>query len=157
MCASWHTGEKYAKGSVWQQDTIIVRGCPLDCSVFLSLLGLKQHKSCFCSRRTLSRPQSTLVLLKWFSQCLFLLRTLFGFCAKTSQDSQWMWWRCWESQAIWKSQGVLCMKWEQSLRVSWQWVVVSWHEISKQRVEREGAENRGAVPPLRGTGHVVAT
>ena len=138
MSASWRTGEKYAKGSVWQQDTIVT-GCPLDFSVFLSLLGLKQQ-SCFCSR-TLSRPQSTLVILKWFSQRPFLIRTLFGFYAKTSQDSQWMWWRCWESQAIWMSQWVLRMKWEQSLKVSWWWVVVSWHEISKERVERQGADH----------------
>lgn len=75
---------------VFGNKIMIVRGYPLDFSVFLLLLGLKQLRVAFAAGELLV-GQSTLVILKWFSQCPFLIRTLFGFCAKTSQDSQCTW------------------------------------------------------------------
>ena len=47
--------ERSMQREVFGNKITIVRGYPLDFSVFLLLLGLKQLKSCFCSRRTLSR------------------------------------------------------------------------------------------------------
>ena len=82
--------ERSMQRGVFGNKITIVRSYSLDFNVFLLLLGPKQLRVAFAAGELLV-GQSTLVILKWFSQCPFLIRTLFGFCAKTGQDSQCIW------------------------------------------------------------------
>lgn len=80
--------ERSTQREVFGNKIMIVRGCPLDFCVFLSLLGLKQHRVAFAAGELLVGHS-----LPWRSSngsISFPYQDI-GFCAKTSQNSQCIW------------------------------------------------------------------